>query len=148
MNDVYANADFQNVILTVLALVVIMVFVGCLYTFVRAIILFIFAHGKEDNKKKWWNSIRFMIIGVILTILLLFLIPTVLRWMRVPEYDTYTPANIFSRAGELVNWLFKLGNVIQQSQQNSQYRGELYDGTVDSSSSQVTQPVSNNQYSL
>jgi hypothetical protein len=52
MNDIYANADFQNVILTVLALVVIMVFVGCLYTFVRAIILFIFAHGKEDNKKK------------------------------------------------------------------------------------------------
>ena len=52
MNAVYANADFQNVVLTVLALVVIMVMVGCVYTFIRAIILFIFAHNKEENKKK------------------------------------------------------------------------------------------------
>jgi len=52
MNSIYANADFQNVILTVLALVVILVIVGCIYTFIRAIILFIFAHNKEENKKK------------------------------------------------------------------------------------------------
>jgi TctA family transporter len=52
MNAIYTNASFQNVILTVLALVVILVIVGCLYTFVRAIIMFVFAHNKEDNKKK------------------------------------------------------------------------------------------------
>jgi hypothetical protein len=46
--------------------------------------------------------------------------------MKVPEYDVYTPTNIFSRAGELINGLFNLGNVIKQSQQNNEYRGNLY----------------------
>lgn len=147
MNAVYSNADFQNVILTVLALVVILVIVWCIYTFIRAIILFVFAHNKEENKKKWRNSIRFMIIGVFLTVLLLFLIPTVLRWMRVPEYDVYTPSNIFSRAGELVNWLFDLGNVIKQSQENSQYNGQIYDG-INSSNSQLPEPITSDQYNL
>ncbi len=147
MNAVYSNADFQNIILTVLALVVILVIVWCIYTFIRAIILFVFAHNKEENKKKWRNSIRFMIIWVFLTVLLLFLIPTVLRWMRVPEYDVYTPSNIFSRAGELVNGLFDLGNVIKQSQENSQYHGQIYDG-IDSSNSQLPEPITSDQYNL
>lgn len=126
MQAIYTNADFQNFILTVLALVVLLVLVGCVYTFIRAIILFVFSHNKEDNKKKWRNSIRFMIIGVVLTIVLLFLIPTVLKWMKVPEYDTYTPKNIFSRAGQLVSMLFDLGDIIQQSQEGSEYRGDMY----------------------
>jgi hypothetical protein len=67
-----------------------------------------------------------MIIGVVLTIVLLFLVPVVLRLMKVPKYDIYTPANIFGRAGELVNGLFNLGNVIKQSQENNEYRGNLY----------------------
>jgi len=148
MNSIYANADFQNVILTVLALVVILVIVGCVYTFIRAIILFIFAHSKEENKKKWRNSIRFMIIWVILTIVLLFLIPTILKRMKVPEYDVYTPTNIFGRAWELVNDLFNLGNVIQKSQQNSQYNGQLYQNIDSSSNSQLPQPITNDAYNL
>jgi hypothetical protein len=63
-----------------------------------------------------------MIIGVILTIVLLFLVPVVLRRMKVPEYNLYTPPKIFGRAGDLVNGLFNLGNVIKQSQTNSEYR--------------------------
>ncbi len=147
MNAVYANADFQNVILTILALVVILVLVGCIYTFIRAIVLFIFSHNKEENKKKGWNSIRFMIIGVILTILLLFMVPVVLRWMNVPQYDVYTPTNIFSRAGELVGGLFNLGNVIKQSQEQSEYRWQPYQN-IDSSSD-FTQPIiDNDAYNL
>ncbi|MCX6825323.1 MAG: hypothetical protein NTY80_03795 [candidate division SR1 bacterium] len=148
MNSVYSNADFQNVILTVLALVVLLVIVGCIYTFIRAIILFIFSHSKEENKKKGRNSIRFMIIGVILTVMLLFLVPTVLRRMKVPKYEVYTPSHIFSRAGELVNGLFNLGNVIKQSQQNSQYNGQIYQGTDSSSNSLSPQPLTNSSYNL
>ncbi|MCX6823737.1 MAG: hypothetical protein NT085_01285 [candidate division SR1 bacterium] len=147
MNAIYSNANFQNVILTVLALVVLLVIVGCIYTFIRAIIMFVFSHSKEENKKKGRNSIRFMIIGVILTVLLLFLVPLVLRLMKVPKYDVYTPVNVFGRAGELVNGLFGLGNVIKQSQQNSQYNGQLYDSNVDSTSPTVDS-VPNSQYSL
>ncbi len=147
MNAIYDNADFQNVILTVLALVVILVIVWCIYTFIRAIIMFIFSHSKEENKKKWRNSIRFMIIGVILTILLLFLVPLVLRVMKVPEYNVYTPVNVFGRAGELVNGVFNLGNVIQKSQQNSQYNGQIFD-TPSSSSSQLPQATPTTTYTL
>ncbi len=147
MNAIYDNADFQNVILTVLALVVILVIVWCIYTFIRAIIMFVFSHSKEENKKKWRNSIRFMIIGVILTIVLLFLVPLVLRLMKVPKYDIYTPVNVFGRAGELVNWVFNLGNVIKQSQQNSQYNGQIYD-TPTSSNSQLPETVPTNTYNL
>ncbi len=145
MNAIYTSASFQNVILTVLALVVILVIVGCLYTFVRAIIMFVFAHNKEDNKKKWWNSIRFMIIGVILTIVLLFLVPTILRWMKVPSYDLYTPTNVFGRAGELINGLFDLGDIIKESQENSQYRGEMY---YDVDPSPSIEPLDDRTYSL
>lgn len=148
MNAIYSNADFQNVILTVLALVVLLVIIWCIYTFIRAIILFVFSHSKEENKKKWRNSIRFMIIGVVLTIVLLFLVPTVLRRMNVPKYDVYTPSNIFSRAGELVNGLFNLGNVIKQSQQSSQYNGQLFQNIDSTSNSQLPQPITNDWYNL
>lgn len=146
MNAVYANADFQNIILTILALVVILVIAGCIYTFIRAIILFVFSHSKEENKKKWRNSIRFMIIGVILTVLLLFLIPVVLRWMKVPQYDIYTPTNIFSRAGELVNKLFNLGNIIKESQSQSEYRGQPYENI--NTSPELSDPIDEDAYSL
>lgn len=147
MNAIYDNADFQNVILTVLALVVILVIGWCIYTFIRAIIMFVFSHSKEENKKKWRNSIRFMIIGVILTIFLLVMVPVVLRLMKVPKYDLYTPINVFGRAGELVNGLFNLGNIVKQSQENSQYKGQLFD-TINPSSSQTPQPIPNTSYSL
>lgn len=146
MQAIYSNADFQNFILTVLALVVLLVLIGCIYTFIRAIILFVFSHNKEENKKKWWNSIRFMIIGVVLTIALLFLIPTVLKWMKVPEYNTYTPKNIFSRAGQLVNLAFGLGDVIKQSQEGSEYRGDMY-YKLDSSDTSPSEAFSDD-YSL
>ncbi len=105
-----------------------------------------FAHSKEENKKKWRNSIRFMIIGVILTILLLFMVPVILRWMKVPKYDMYTPTNIFGRAGELINWLFNLGDIIKQSQEHSQYNGQMYQPL--DTNSETPEPLSNDMYDL
>jgi hypothetical protein len=71
-----------------------------------------------------------MIIGVILTIILLFFVPTVLKRMNVPDYDIYSPKNIFSRAGNVMTSLFKLGNVDQKSQLNNEYRGNMYYDTT------------------
>ena len=67
--------------------------------------------------------------------------------MKVPKYDVYTPVNVFGRAGELVNGLFGLGNLIKESQQNSQYNGQLYDGNINSTSPTVDS-VPTSQYSL
>lgn len=75
------------------------------------------------------------------------MVPVVLRWMNVPQYDVYTPTNIFSRAGELVGGLFNLGNVIKQSQEQSEYRWQPYQN-IDSSSD-FTQPIiDNDAYNL
>lgn len=67
--------------------------------------------------------------------------------MKVPEYDTYKAKNIFIRAGELTNWLFSLGNIIQQSQQNSEYRGEFYQNVAPGATDTV-QPITTDQYNL
>lgn len=89
-----------------------------------------------------------MIIGVILTIFLLFLIPVVLRWMKVPQYDIYVPKNVFSRAGELVNKLFNLGDIIKESQQKSQINGQIFDDTSSSSDVNLPQPINSDTYNL
>lgn len=145
MNAMYTNSNFQDLILTILALVVIIVLLGSVYTFIRSIILFIFSHNKEENKKKWWNSIRFMIIGIILTIFLLLMVPVVLKWMNVPKYDTYKTTNIFNRVGELVNSAFNLWDIIKQSQEASEYRGDIY---YKLDSSDWTQVISTDEYIL
>lgn len=152
MTDVLSqNTSFENIILTVLAIVIIMIVVGCIYTFIRAIFLFVFSSSKEENKKKWRNSIRFMIIGIIFTIILLFLLPVLLKLMSVPRYQNYTPQNIFNRAGELINGAFKLWNFIKESQIDNEYRGNLYYDTdpnaiIDTSSPST--PDTTSDYSL
>lgn len=64
---------------TVIALVVIAVFVMAIVTFVMAIWDFITSEGEEDKKKRGWNRIRFMMIGIILTIVFLIIFPLFLR---------------------------------------------------------------------
>ena len=89
-----------------------------------------------------------MIIGVILSILLLILVPVVLKRMKIPKYNEYTAPKVFSRAGELVNRVFNLGNVIKQSQKNSEYKGQLYQNIDSSSDSQLPEPITNDEYDL
>ncbi len=126
----YTDSSFQSVIITVLACVILGVVIWCIYTFVRAIFFFIFSGAKEDNKKKWRSSIRFMIIGIILTIILLFLVPSVLKWMNVPNAEVYTPKVIFNKAGDVLKVLFKVGDVVKKSQTDNQYRGDMYYDTT------------------
>ena len=86
-----------------------------------------------------------MIIGIILTIFLLLMVPVVLKWMNVPKYDTYKTTNIFNRVGELVNSAFNLWDIIKQSQEASEYRGDIY---YKLDSSDWTQVISTDEYIL
>lgn len=145
------GTSFESIILTVLAVVMILIVIGCVYTFVRAIFLFVFASSKEENKKKWRNAIRFMIIGVILTVVLLFSFPFLFKIMSVPDYAKYTPQNILGRAGELINGAFRLWDFIKKSQVDNQYRGNLYYDTNPNSSIDTNTPSAtdaNPNYSL
>lgn len=145
MSVLYNQASVQNAILTALACVVLVIIIGCIYTFIRAIILFIFSGTKEDNKKKGWNSIRFMIIGVILSLLLLFLVPTVLRAVNVPSYDNYSAKNVFVRVGDVINYILKFGNVVKKSQENNQV---LWNPYYNPDSTPAVQNPSNDGYQL
>lgn len=126
MNSIVIDAKMEDIILTAFAIIVIIVFVWCLYTFVRAIFFFIFSQSKEENKKKWWNSLRFMIIGLILTFFLLFLIPTILRFMNIPDYKNYSIVKVFRKSSELMWKFFSLGSIIRDSQEQNQYRWQFY----------------------
>lgn len=126
MTSLITDPKMEDVILTVFAVIVLVVFIWCLYTLIRAIFFFVFSQSKEENKKKWWNSIRFMIIGLILTFLLLFLVPTILRLMSVPDYKNYSIVKVFRKSSELMWEFFKLGNIIKESQDLNKSRWQLY----------------------
>lgn len=129
MTGLTTDAGIEEIILTAFAVIVLIIFAGSLFTFLRAIFFFIFSQAKEENKKKWWNSIRFMIIGLILTFLLLFLVPTVLRFMNVPDYKNYSIVKVFRKSSELMWKFFDLGNVIKESQDLNKYRWQPYYNT-------------------
>lgn len=120
------QATVENIILTVLAIVVIAICIWCIYAFVRAIFLFIFSQWKEDKIKAAWNSIRYMIIGIIFTIILLFVFPLIFKRMNVKWYENYSAKNIFNRAWTIIKWASNLWDIIKESQKDMQYRGQLY----------------------
>lgn len=138
------QATVENIILTVLALVIIAICIWCIYAFIRAIFLFIFSQWKEDKIKAARNSIRYMIIGIIFTIVLMFLFPMIFKWMNVKWYENYSAKNIFNRSWELIKYVFQLGDVIKESQKDMEYRWQLYyDTTPDSTTS-----LNNTDYNL
>jgi hypothetical protein len=92
----------EDIILFVLALAVLLVFIGCIYAFFRAIFLFIFSKGEDAKVKAAMNSIRYMIIGLFLTVMLLFVGPQILKLFKLSNSDVYTPKNVFSKIGEIV----------------------------------------------
>jgi len=137
MPDVYKQLTFESIILTILAVLILVVALGCLYAFIRAIIWFIFSHGDTEKIKKSWSSIRFMILGISLTISLLFVFPLVFRWMKVPNSEEYSAKNIFFRAGEVIRWLSNMWEWV------TEFQNDKKNSSVDSPS---TVPAS--EYSL
>lgn len=52
MPGIYKQTSIEDIILSVFAVIVIVILIGCLYSFFRAVFLFIFAGSKEESKKK------------------------------------------------------------------------------------------------
>ncbi|UFX83088.1 chloride channel protein [Candidatus Absconditicoccus praedator] len=95
----------EEFVLLILAVVVIVIFGGAIAAFFIAIFQFIFSKGDSEKIKKAWNTIRYMLLGIILTILLLFIFPVVFERLEIPGHEQYTAQNIFEKAGELVQHL-------------------------------------------
>lgn len=126
MPESYGTSTIQNVILIVLAVVVIAISIWSIYAFIRAILLFIFSQGKEEKIKKAWNSIRFMIMWIFLTVVLLFMFPLIFKRMWLEDYEEYSAKNIFNKAWELLEKTLQIKDVVKESQEENQYRDQLY----------------------
>jgi len=126
MPESYGTSAIQNVILIILAIVIIAISIWSIYAFIRAILLFIFSQGKEEKIKKAWNSIRFMIMWIFLTVVLLFMFPLVFKRMWLEDYEEYSAKNIFNKAWELLEKTLQIKDVVKESQQENQYRDQLY----------------------
>ena len=126
MNVTASESTIQNAILIILALVVIVICAWCIYAFIRAIFFFIFSQWKDDKIKKAWNSIRYMIMWIFLTVTFLFLFPLIFKRVWLDHAEVYTAKNIFNKAWEILSKTFQLKDVIRESQQQNQYRDQLY----------------------
>ena len=108
MYDVNAQTTLQTVMLTVFALLLIAIFAGSIVAFVRAIWGFITSGGDEEKITASWSSIRFMITGIVLSLILLFFFPILLEKIGTDSAGIYTAKNVFARAGEIINWFLSL----------------------------------------
>lgn len=90
-------SSIEDVILTILAVLVILILVGTIYSIIRAIIQFVFSNGDGEKIKKAWNGIRYTIIGMIITIFLLFFFPIIFQKVS-SQGKSYTATAILERA--------------------------------------------------
>lgn len=109
----YSTNMIPWIVLTILAWIVILIFWGCIYAFIKSILGFIFSHGDTAKQQKSWDGIQYMVIGLILCLVFLFIFPILFKKAKVEWYEYYTPKNVFIRAWELTRELFSLTTIIQ-----------------------------------
>ena len=103
-------------------------------SFISSIYFFLFSKGKEEQKTKGRNAIRYMIIGLVLMVAFLIILPLALRGAGV-EVKEYSTNAIFSRVGEIIQKSFQIGRVIKDSKIENKYRGDPYIDIDDSNTS-------------
>lgn len=111
--------SISSFVLIILSIMVIIIFVGSIYSFFYAIFLFIFSAGDPDKIKHAWNSIRFMILGIVLTIAFLFVFPIIFKRIKLPWYEKYTANNIFQNASYLTKEIFRFSREAVTDYQSS-----------------------------
>lgn len=82
------------------------------------------------------NWIRFMIIGVIMTIVLLFFFPLSFKYMWVQWYDNFSAKNIFVRVSEIFTKILTMREELQEI--NQTWWWNMY---MDDASSTRTRPT-------
>lgn len=96
------TANPADVILFVFALIVLIALVWCIWAFFYAIFLFIFSKGDNWKWKSGWDCIRYMIVWLFLTVMILFMAPTVLKVFRMRNYNYYSAKYIFVKVWNIV----------------------------------------------
>ena len=92
-----------DVILLVFALIVLVVLVWCIWAFFYAIFLFVFSRWDDSKVKLAWNWIRYMIIWLFLTVMILFMAPSVLKIFKMNDAENYSAKYIFIKVWNIVS---------------------------------------------
>lgn len=58
--------------------------------------------------------------------MILFISPTLLKFMHLQGAEKYTPTAIFTYMGKIISRITGLGNIIIESQKMNEYNGNLY----------------------
>lgn len=98
--------DIANLFLTAIAITVIIIFGGSLYSFLYGIFLLIFSRWAEENLKKAFNSFRFALLGILLTLFLLFVFPFILQKIGVSQANQFTADKVFQKASAIIRFIF------------------------------------------
>ena len=98
----------EDVILTILAILIIVILLGTIYSIIRAIIQFIFSNGDAAKIKKAWDGIRYTIIGIIITVFLLFFFPIIFQKVSPSSGQSYTAKAILSKAMGIGKYLLSV----------------------------------------
>lgn len=122
----YTPDSVSEIVLFILAAIVILIAAWSIFSFIRAIFFFIFSQWKEEKIKKAWNSIRYMIIWIILTVALLYLFPLIFKLIWLENYDKYSAKSIFNKAWTILSNIFEIKDVIKDSQELNKYNWQLY----------------------
>lgn len=107
---IYTENFIPWMVLTILALLVLMIFLGCIFSFIVAIWIFITSGEDNTKRAKARAGIRYMILWLVFTIIFLFVFPLIFQKIWVKWYKYYSAKNIFIRAGEIVKWLTDIWN--------------------------------------
>jgi hypothetical protein len=98
----------HDILLTAFAVLVIIILAWSVYALLSSIFSFIFAWWDSEKVKWAYNGIRYMIIWLLFTALLLFVFPLLFKLINIPDYEFFSARSIFQRVGEILQYIFQL----------------------------------------
>ena len=113
---------FENLIITIFALIIMAIFGWVLYAIFMSIFQFVFSWWNTEKIKKAWNNIRYAFLGVIFSFLILFAVPAIVSYSKIDGYKYYTTGEIFKMSKKIIK---TITDVLRQS--NSNKKDEIID---------------------
>lgn len=113
----YTNV--QQIMLTLFGFIILVVAGSSIYALVVTVFQFIFSKGDTEKVKKAFNNLRYTIIGVFLSIFLIFGVPFLLEQFQIPGYKVYTFDNILQRAARNFNIVVDSLDVLSDDENSS-----------------------------
>lgn len=128
--------SIEDVILTILAILIIVILLGTIYSIIRAIIQFIFSNGDAAKIKKAWDGIRYTIIGIIITVFLLFFFPIIFQRISPSWGQNYSAKAILTKSMDIGRKLLSIGGLY-----NSPWATTENPRSIDNGSSDTYNPL-------